>query len=206
MNTTERKTKTDHTGRRIRNFVVLTKTTRKKQRPNGRNFYIYVCQCDCGTEFDSNSAEFEYRFGCDNCSKEHHYKSASKNQKITKKQKPTRLTEFTKLYPESYDKVSGSYANAIVSLIKNGAKHRGLEWNLTHIETFNILLKACYYCGTQINFPETRNGLDRLDNTKGYISNNVVPCCYPCNIAKHQMTEKEFKSLIINIYNNWASK
>lgn len=44
----ERKSKSDHTGKHIRNFVVIEKTTRKKQRKDGRNFYIYICKCECG--------------------------------------------------------------------------------------------------------------------------------------------------------------
>jgi hypothetical protein len=30
-------------------------------------------------------------------------------------------------------------------------------------------------------------GLDRKDNDKGYLQDNVVPCCYDCN------TKKKFK-------------
>ena len=39
---TMRKTKSDHTGKRIKNFIVVSKTERKEQRPNGKNFYIYI--------------------------------------------------------------------------------------------------------------------------------------------------------------------
>lgn len=35
-------------------------------------------------------------------------------------------------------------------------------------------------------------GLDRRDNSVGYLSENVVPCCRWCNEAKKAKTETEF--------------
>jgi hypothetical protein len=36
------------------------------------------------------------------------------------------------------------------------------------------------------------SGIDRIDPTHGYISDNVVPCCRTCNVAKLKMTRDEF--------------
>ena len=36
------------------------------------------------------------------------------------------------------------------------------------------------------------NGVDRVDNTKGYSVDNSVPCCKFCNTAKHTMSEGDF--------------
>lgn len=54
--------------------------------------------------------------------------------------------------------------------------------------------KVCHYCEDSINWipHPTINGkhissayyLDRKDNTKGYIFNNVVVCCTKCNLSK----------------------
>jgi hypothetical protein len=43
--------------------------------------------------------------------------------------------------------------------------------------------EPCFYCGQETTF-ETRNGLDRLDNSIGYIKTNVVSCCWTCNNMK----------------------
>jgi len=40
----------------------------------------------------------------------------------------------------------------------------------------------CYYCNHDLE--ETGIGLDRIDNDKGYLENNVVPCCWICNKIK----------------------
>ena len=44
-----------------------------------------------------------------------------------------------------------------------------------------LAIDKCYYnCGSKLN--PTGVGLDRTDNTKGYIINNVVSCCNNCII------------------------
>lgn len=39
-------------------------------------------------------------------------------------------------------------------------------------------------------------GLDREDNTLGYLYSNLVPCCKVCNRAKSTMTRAEFLTWI----------
>ena len=46
-----------------------------------------------------------------------------------------------------------------------------------YIELIN---SGCFYCNSDL-LNETGAGLDRLDNNKGYIIDNVVPCCGKCN-------------------------
>jgi 5-methylcytosine-specific restriction endonuclease McrA len=98
---------------------------------------------------------------------------------------------------------------------KNGAKKRGLEYKLTEKQFSEITKKDCYYCGEKpkgiTNGKRTNrayifNGLDRIDNTKGYTTDNVVPCCRNCNYAKHQLTLQEFKEWIRRVYNRMEGK
>ena len=87
------------------------------------------------------------------------------------------------------------------------ARRRHLEFNLTK-ELFSVLTKQrCDYCGREpenVNKPNRRhygeyiyNGLDRIDNAKGYTPENVVPACHPCNRAKGTMTRTEFINWIL---------
>jgi len=46
----------------------------------------------------------------------------------------------------------------------------------------------------------TYNGLDRIDSTKGHLSDNVVPCCFDCNRAKSNHTLEEFLAHIERMY------
>lgn len=43
----------------------------------------------------------------------------------------------------------------------------------------NIIHKPCVYCGDTHLI-----GCDRIDNSKGHLKTNVVPCCCSCNKAR----------------------
>lgn len=81
----------------------------------------------------------------------------------------------------------------------HGATKRGYEWKLSFEEFSGIVLRPCVYCG---ELPKMRSkvsggielamsGVDRVDNSKGYVVGNVVPCCSWCNTAKmhHSMVD-----------------
>lgn len=62
------------------------------------------------------------------------------------------------------------------------AKRANHEFNLTNNEYVIFMTKSCYYCDGKLN--ETGVGLDRKDSSKGYLLDNVVPCCTICNRVK----------------------
>lgn len=72
--------------------------------------------------------------------------------------------------------------------IKNSAKARGLVFELDIDEVKIILNKPCHYCGS-----EHSRGVDRMDNTIGYLKKNCLPCCEFCNRAKFTRSYDEFK-------------
>lgn len=85
--------------------------------------------------------------------------------------------------------------NRRYGMLKLEAKSRKLDCTLT-IEEYSVSISSnkCHYCGNKLN--ETGSGLDRINNCKGYILNNVVSCCYRCNIVKgNHFTYKEMLEL-----------
>lgn len=71
-----------------------------------------------------------------------------------------------------------------------------------YMHFWNTKTKIKYY---ERNFEEHEilyNGIDRIDNSKGYNLDNCVTCCTQCNTAKMQETEEDFKKWIIDVYNN----
>lgn len=72
--------------------------------------------------------------------------------------------------------------------VRKGAKDRNKSFELTFEEFIQFWQKPCYYCGS----PMEGIGLDRVDNNKGYLLNNVVPCCRLCNTIKGTMTVSNF--------------
>ena len=77
-----------------------------------------------------------------------------------------------------------------------------------------MISQNCHYCGEKpkelladkqrnaSDIPFKRNGIDRVDNSKGYTIDNVIPCCRNCNIAKSTMSYSEYTNFIIQSYNN----
>lgn len=83
---------------------------------------------------------------------------------------------------------------------KVAAAARGLSWSLTEDDFDALTAMDCAYCNTPPrnvyrktrNGSFTYNGIDRVDNTRGYDRANVVPCCRICNRAKGNLTHAEF--------------
>ena len=74
------------------------------------------------------------------------------------------------------------YARSIEGLFRNGilsAKRAGREWSITIEQFIKLREKSCYYCDGPL--PETGYGLDRIDCSKGYSNENVLPACHSCN-------------------------
>jgi len=102
------------------------------------------------------------------------------------------------LYEASFNELLFSY--------KYHAKRRNLEWDLNKEEFRNLTKQNCFFCGKAPNQGSHKNkgfngiyvynGLDRVDNKKGYLKENIVPCCSICNRAKSNRSYDEFISWI----------
>jgi len=98
--------------------------------------------------------------------------------------------------------------NRLLSSYKRDAKRKGLEFLLTDNKFKELIYSNCYYCGqspTKVMLRGSSSGeleytgIDRIDNSKGYIQGNVRPCCTQCNIAKSSSSEEEYLSYIKSI-------
>ena len=102
--------------------------------------------------------------------------------------------------------------NILYRTYKSTAKRRGLDFNLDKFLFLSIVTNRCEYCGVEpqheIKSPHLKgeeeifvsNGIDRIDNSKGYVDGNVVPCCTTCNYAKRTLTVEQFLSWINRVY------
>lgn len=98
---------------------------------------------------------------------------------------------------------------------RSRAKRSGKIFNLTKEQFRDLVNKNCYYCNSSpsnvandknCNGSYKYNGIDRVDNSSGYELDNVVPCCKRCNVAKSNMSQKEFLTLIEDIYYNKVNR
>lgn len=99
--------------------------------------------------------------------------------------------------------------NSVYNNYRRGALERGYSFELTKDEFKGIIFDNCAYCNKppaivsgkqKYNGVCIHNGADRIDNTKGYVSGNVVPCCTLCNQMKLDHTFEDFKEHIACIY------
>jgi hypothetical protein len=106
-------------------------------------------------------------------------------------------------------KIGEASFNRLFRVYKRNAKNRELEFSLTKNKFIILTTENCFYCGCAPNtmvFADNSNGnyvyngIDRVDNSKGYTDDNCVPCCKICNKAKLKMTKDDFLSWITKVY------
>ena len=160
---------------------------------------LWLCQCDCGNTKIVSTGDLRagYIQSCGCLKKENGEIYIRKNG----------ITGGKKL-------LRGEAAfRVILRGLKANAKQRNLEWTLSEKEVRDLIQEPCYYCGrlpqnhsnnkyiqNECNGDFPSNGLDRVDNSKGYTRDNVVSCCSQCNSMKEKMNISEFKDQITKIY------
>lgn len=70
---------------------------------------------------------------------------------------------------------------------KREAKRRNYSWELTDDQVSLLFKGQCHYCGKH-----ACNGIDRVDNSRGYILENCVSCCTNCNYMKGTLSLEDF--------------
>lgn len=73
---------------------------------------------------------------------------------------------------------------------KSRAKAREISFELSIDQFLEMWQLPCRYCGSDIK----TIGVDRVDNTRGYVLDNVVSCCTTCNLMKRGMNAQDFIS------------
>ena len=83
--------------------------------------------------------------------------------------------------------------------IKSWADSRGIEFNLSLRKVKKLLsTKKCYISGVELNKVQKDDNqltFDRLDNSKGYIDDNVVACSLRMNRLKGELTIEDITML-----------
>lgn len=99
--------------------------------------------------------------------------------------------------------------NSLYAMYKWKAEDRELSFNLTKEEFSFITKMNCFYCGEEPNQEKKApranggyiyNGVDRIDSSKGYTMDNVVPCCSVCNKMKLNYSMREFLEHIERVH------
>lgn len=101
---------------------------------------------------------------------------------------------------------------SIVNHYIHAAKKKGHEWSLPFETARELMESECHYCGVSsslvhVSLAQCRtktmyNGIDRIDNTVGYVPGNVVACCTFCNFQKSNHDYDEFVGWINRVSDN----
>lgn len=170
----------DYTGKKY-GYLTVIKFIGKVKKTKGNN-YIWLCKCQCGNEKNLNIHDVK-RGGISSCGC---YRSKLQSDI---KRKPPGVAAMNNLY------------NIYMKICVN---ERGYKFELTKDEFFYLTKSNCYYCNkppSQIKKAKysdyVYNGIDRVDNSEGYLKNNVVACCKECNSNKSGIS----KELVVKVYN-----
>lgn len=154
------------------------------------------CNCDCGNETITSGPNL----------RKNHTKSCG----CLRKEKVRKIGKAHAL-------LAGEASfNVLINNLKQAAKRRNFEWFLTKDQVRILTKQNCHYCGIEpqqkiihshyCNGSYIYNGLDRVDNAKGYTIDNVIPCCGTCNYAKRKMTVEQFKKWLVRIHRHFIEK
>jgi len=142
---------------------------------------MWLCKCDCGNMTEANT-------GALTCNK----------KKSCGCLTPAKSAENSIKSRHKIAKEDGGY-RSIFSSYKQNAKARKLNFNVDFDYAINIMKSNCHYCGIEPSntymksyYNVKYNGIDRVDNSRGYENENVVSCCKMCNIAKNNNSEEDF--------------
>jgi len=159
--------KKDLTGKRFGKLVAIRDIGSRQE--GKRKFRWWLCKCDCGKFTKVRAGHLiggQTSCGC--------IKILSKGE---------------------------SQFNQVFERYKRQARQRGLDFKLGKRQFKELISSDCFYCGSipgsiqhnqKANGDYIYSGVDRIDNSIGYINKNCVPCCKICNWMKRTMDYGEF--------------
>lgn len=204
----------DLTGQRFGRWVTVERVDSDKHGNTK-----WKCVCDCGKEKNviASSLKTGDTKSC-GCINKELTSIRMKGHAYTKGNIYAKGNTHSRIDPEE------SFWNIQLMSYKGSAKARGYEFSLSKAQFIDISSQNCHYCdaipkdntiaandykrkcikkGT--NFDQgyynskivKTNGIDRVDNSLGYTSLNVVACCAICNMAKNDNSSEEFENWIL---------
>jgi hypothetical protein len=161
----------------------------KSQEVGGVNVRLpHICK-KCGKALTEDGKNFPtrwsngnkyYRFLCRICFNKHNKRWKPRHgmtEGVYERRKQTLSTQRYK-----------GEARHVTNDCKSWDKRHGFACDLDRNYVAALISTGCRYCG--VTQRELRIGLDRLDNMRGHLKSNVIPCCTRCNIVRGNMPYK----------------
>lgn len=146
-----------------------------------------------------------YRNQCDTCRQKITYDSFMKRRRAD-----VMIKNKDNLRKRSERKNPKKRARFIVEDSKRSDKKKNRDNNLTIEFVKNIIVNGCSYCEEKkINIC-----LDRIDNSKGHTTDNVIAACVRCNYIRNSMPYEAWLCMVPSIkearigglFDNWKTR
>lgn len=170
----------DITGKKFGRLLVISRTVDPRENPSKHRDSWWFCLCDCGV-YCTVRGESIRKGDTRSCG----CLAAEIVRRTGRKRIAHKSGAFWILYRR----------------YKSHAAEDNREFTLTEKEFREFTSSICHYCGSPPRKKITGkwsssiyeyNGIDRKDNSIGYIRDNCVSCCYICNKAKHTSSYEEY--------------
>lgn len=122
---------------------------------------------------------------------------------------PTYMKQYFEVHKEEHDlKCSEWYQENKRDFKKrfkagiSEAKRKSREWTITFDEYSHLVSCNCTYCKVEL-YSQTGVSLDRVDNTRGYTLDNVLPCCGSCNRIKNSILTVDEMTVVMTVLMNY---
>lgn len=172
----------DLTGRRFGKWTVLQNLGPNIKRASRHR--MWLCQCDCGNQSKIPSSNLTTGLstscGC--------VRSLSKKEDAIK-------SSAKQVYRQNYSDGDLSFDD-FIKISQLNCQYCG---NPPSNSTNRHLTRKSASMFAKENGTFIYNGLDRIDSNQGHNKNNVVPCCYVCNIMKFDLSLDDFYNHLIKI-------
>jgi len=147
-----------------------------------------------------DSTECYTESNCLSCCKMCNYMKGSLSERVFLDRIEHILTTNEKIEGRLFPDAFCNYNSAQYTQYKNRAVKKSLDFVLSKDEFDVISSNSCYLCNKGCSSTH-HNGLDRIDNSKGYIEDNVKSCCGGCNYMKRDYSVEDIFDKFIAIYN-----
>lgn len=174
----------DITGKVFSRLTVIERTTEKSKFGS----LLWLCKCECGNTVKvTHGALTQGNNRSCGCLRKENQLAVVSGPRLPKGEAASR---------------------AILRAYRHRAEQRGLTFELSAEHFFELTQQPCSYCGTELSNTHTEhtsygifryNGIDRVDNSVGYVTGNVVPCCNICNLLKRDLSVGQFLAQIEKI-------
>lgn len=188
----------DLTGNRY-GMLVIEEMTNERSHAQ----VVFIARCDCGSVIKVTSSHIRHRTNKEGLS---HCGCMGVHKNHISAPGTLGLGGFN-----GGTRISPNPQRAFVMLHANyreAAKNRGIKWDLTKEQFYQLTQGDCLYCGVKPSQVYSHkephkfiyNGIDRVDSGQGYSPTNCVSCCGLCNIGKMDHSVDEFLEWVERVH------